>query len=122
MPGWREFGGGGGGPWSPRETVERPADRAVRRANGRRIIRLFRPYSAKLGFVSLLIVVSSGLGVVSPFLLRAILDKAIVVTRNAPTVIHMRLLTELTVGMVAIAIVTGAFGVVQSYLSTQVGQ
>src|SRR5262249_40506204 len=32
------------------------------------------------------------------------------------------LLTFLTLGMIAIAVVTGAFGVVQSYISTQVGQ
>jgi ATP-binding cassette subfamily B protein len=102
--------------------VQRPADPAVRRAHGRRIVALFRPYWAKLGFVSFLIVLSSGLGVVSPFLLRAILDKAFVVTRHAPTIVHLRLLTELAGGMILIAIVTGAFGVFQSYLSTQVGQ
>src|SRR5579862_6788908 len=95
--------GGGRGPWGPREKVERPADKAVRRANGRRIVRLFRPYWGKLGVVSLLIVVSSGLGVVSPFLLRDVLDKAIVVSRGAPTVVHLGRLTFDAVGMVVIA-------------------
>ncbi|MBV8080204.1 MAG: ABC transporter ATP-binding protein [Actinobacteria bacterium] len=113
---------GGQGPWSPRQRPERPADPAVRRAHGRRIVRLFRPYWPKLSLVSLLIVVSSGLGVVSPFLLRDVLDKAIVVTRNAPTVVHLGRLSFDAGGMVLIAVVTGAFGVVQSYLSTQVGQ
>jgi hypothetical protein len=55
----------------------RPEDPAVRRANLRRIIRLFRPYGARLGLVSGLIVVSAALGVVSPFLLREVLDTAI---------------------------------------------
>ncbi|MBV8598263.1 MAG: ABC transporter ATP-binding protein [Actinobacteria bacterium] len=113
---------GGQGPWSPRQRPERPADPAVRRAHGRRIVRLFRPYWPKLSLVSFLIVVSSGLGVVSPFLLRDVLDKAIVVTRNAPTVVHLGRLSFDAGGMVLIAVVTGAFGVVQSYLSTQVGQ
>lgn len=126
MPGMREFGGGGGGgrggPWSPREAVVRPADRAVRRAHGRRIVVLFRPYWAKLGFVSFLIVVSSALGVVSPFLLREILDTAIQVRPNATAHVDLPLLTWLAGGMIGIAVVTGAFGVVQSYLSTQVGQ
>src|SRR5204862_7467045 len=50
--------GGGRGPWAPREKVERPSDPAVRRAHGRRIVRLFRPYWAKLSGAPLLIVVS----------------------------------------------------------------
>jgi ATP-binding cassette, subfamily B, bacterial len=115
-------GGGGGGPWGQRERPERPADKAVRRANGRRITRLFRPYSGKLSFVFLLIIVSSALGVVSPFLLRGILDNAIKVPEHGPAQVDMHLLTLLAGGMVLIAIVTGAFGVVQSYISTQVGQ
>jgi ATP-binding cassette subfamily B protein len=114
--------GGGRGPWGPREKIERPADRAVRRAHGRRIVRLFRPYWAKLTFVCVLIVVSSGLGVVSPFLLRDILDNAIKVGQNATAEVNMPRLTFDAVGMVLIAVVTGAFGVIQSYLSTQVGQ
>src|SRR5215831_12233952 len=102
-------GGPGRGPWSPREEPKRTADKAVRRANGRRILRLFRPYTWQLGFVFALIVVSSALGVVSPFLLRAILDDAIQTQYNPPQV-DVRLLTELTLGMVGIAVVTGAFG------------
>jgi ATP-binding cassette subfamily B protein len=118
---FREGGGGGRGSWGPREMPQRPADKAVRRAHGRRILKLFRPYSWKLLFVFALIIVSSALGVVSPFLLRAILDTAIE-TQYDPPQVNLPLLTELTVGMVLIAIVTGAFGVVQSYISTQVGQ
>ena len=38
---------------------------------------LFRPYRGRLGTVLGLIVVSAGLGVVSPFLLRDVLDVAI---------------------------------------------
>jgi ATP-binding cassette subfamily B protein len=114
--------GGGHGPWAPREPVERPKDPAVRRAHGRRIVRLFRPYWAKLSLVSLLILLSSGLGVVSPFLLRDILDHAIQIGHNAATVVHLGRLTFDAAGMVAIAVITGAFGVVQSYLSTHVGQ
>jgi ATP-binding cassette subfamily B protein len=94
---------------------ERPADKAVRRANGRRIVRLFRPYRGRLGVVSALIVVSAGLGVVSPFLLREVLDVAIPEE-------DMTLLSLLVLGMVAIPVVTGALGVWQTLLSNQVGQ
>jgi len=46
------------------EPPERPADPAVRRANLRRVARLFRPYRARLGAVLALIVFSAALGVV----------------------------------------------------------
>src|SRR5262249_45500341 len=108
MPGFR-------GAVTPQEKIERPADPAVRRANLRRIARLFREYRLKLAVVCALIVVSAGLGIVSPFLLRGILDTAL------PNQ-NMRLLSLLAGGMIAISIVTGAIGVFQSYLSTQVGQ
>src|SRR3954467_15429323 len=98
-----------------REPVERPADPEVRRANLRRIGRLFRGYWTKLTLVCALIVFSAGLGVVSPFLLREILDTAI--PEN-----NVGLLSVLAGGMIAISLVTGVIGVVQSYLSTQVGQ
>ena len=59
------------------DVPERPADPAVRKANLRRIVPLFRPYRARLTAVCALIVFSAALGVVSPFLLREVLDVAI---------------------------------------------
>jgi ATP-binding cassette subfamily B protein len=100
---------------SDEERPERPADPAVRRANLRRIGRLFRPYRRRLAHVCGLLLLSAGLGAVSPFLLRAVLDEAIP-ERNAA------LLSALVGGMIAIAIVTGALGVWQTYLSNTVGQ
>jgi ATP-binding cassette, subfamily B, bacterial len=103
------------GAFTTDDVPERPADPAVRRANFRRIVRLFRPYRARLGSVSVLIFVSAALGVVSPFLLREVLDTAI------PDE-NVGLLTALVAGMVAIPIVTGVLGVWQTLLSNQVGQ
>jgi ATP-binding cassette, subfamily B, bacterial len=97
------------------EVPERPADPAVRKANLRRIVPLFRPYRARLALVFALIVFSAGIGVVSPFLLREVLDVAI------PDE-NMRLLSVLVAGMVAIPVVTGVIGVFQTLLSNQVGQ
>ena len=94
---------------------ERPADPAVRKANTRRIFRLFGAYRQRLLIVSGLIFLSAGLGVISPFLLREVLDVAIPQQR-------MGLLTWLVAGMVAIPIVTGAVNVYQTLLSNQVGQ
>ena len=108
---------------TPDGPVERPSDPAVRRANFRRIIRLFRPYHARLSLVCGLIVVSAALGVVTPFLLRAVLDTAIQVDPQTDQAsVELGLLTALVAGMVAIPIVTGVLGVWQTLLSNLVGQ
>jgi ATP-binding cassette, subfamily B, bacterial len=105
------------------ERPERPADPAVRRANLRRIIKLFGPYRARLGLVSGLIVISAGLGVVPPFLLREVLDTAITIDRSTDEAsVRLGLLTALVAGMVAIPIVTGVIAVWQTLLSNLVGQ
>jgi ATP-binding cassette, subfamily B, bacterial len=105
------------------EAPERPADPAVRKANLRRIIRLFGPYRARLSLVCGLIVISAGLGVISPFLLRAVLDTAIQVDpETGQATVELGLLTALVAGMVAIPIVTGVIGVWQTLLTNLVGQ
>jgi ATP-binding cassette subfamily B protein len=101
--------------FAPQDPPERPADPAVRRANFRRILRLFGPYRRRLGLVSGLIVVSAALGAVSPFLLREVLDVAIPEE-------DVGLLSALVAGMIAIPIVTGVLGVWQTLISNQVGQ
>ena len=81
----------------------------------RRIARLFRPYRGRLMAVLALIALSAGLGMVSPFLLREVLDVAI--PQRDTT-----LLAWLVVGMIAISVATGALGVGQTWLSNLVGQ
>jgi ATP-binding cassette subfamily B protein len=81
----------------------------------RRIAALFRPYRARLGAVLGLIAISAGLGMVTPFLLRDVLDHAI---PDGDTT----LLSWLVGGMVVIAIATGVIGVGQTWLSNLVGQ
>jgi ATP-binding cassette, subfamily B, bacterial len=88
---------------------------ATRRAELRRIGRLFTPYRVRLGAVLALIALSAGISLISPFLLRAVLDTAI---PEGDT----KLLTWLVLGMIAVAITTGALGVAQTYLSNVVGQ
>jgi ATP-binding cassette, subfamily B, bacterial len=80
-----------------------------------RILALFRPYRVRLGAVLALIVFTAGLSMVSPFLLRAVLDKGIF--KHETT-----LLTELVAGMIAIAVITSASSVWQTYMSNVVGQ
>src|SRR5213595_2033636 len=96
------------------EAPERSADPALRQANLRRIGRLFAPYRLRLGGVLLLIVVSAGLGVLPAFLLKRALEA---IGHNDTTALSFA-----AAGMIAIAIVTGALGVIQTLLSNQVGQ
>jgi ATP-binding cassette subfamily B protein len=81
----------------------------------RRIARLFAPYKARLGAVLGLIALSAGLGMVTPFLLREVLDRAI---PEGDTT----LLVWLVGGMIFISIATGVIGVGQTWLSNLVGQ
>ncbi|MEV4435045.1 ABC transporter ATP-binding protein [Streptomyces sp. NPDC049555] len=84
-------------------------------AQVRRILRLFHPYRGRLAMVVLLVAASSLVAVASPFLLREILDVAIPQGRTG-------LLSLLALGMIATAVVSNVFGVLQTLISTTVGQ
>ena len=107
----RVFGGFNRG---NQEAPDRPADPAVRRANLKRIARLFYPYRRRLGVVLGLILISAALGVVPAFLLRDLLEA--IQTQDS------RALSLYAAGMIVIAIVNGILGVWQTLLSNQVGQ
>ncbi|GAA1372108.1 ABC transporter ATP-binding protein [Streptomyces beijiangensis] len=92
----------------PRDGTQPPAE-------VRRILRLFHPYRARLALVGLLVGASSLVSVASPFLLREILDVAIPQGRTG-------LLSLLALGMIVTAVVTSVFGVLQTLISTTVGQ
>ncbi|MFD0581115.1 ABC transporter ATP-binding protein [Dactylosporangium darangshiense] len=80
-----------------------------------RIGRLFTEHRGPLATVVLIIVASSVLSMASPFLLREVIDRALPAR-------DVRLLVWLVLGMVAVAAVTSALGVVQTWMSTKVGQ
>jgi len=81
----------------------------------RRIASLFAPYRGRLAAVLALIVLSALLGIISPFLLRDVLDEAIPNDDD-------KLLALLVAGMIAISVATGVLGVGQTWLSNVVGQ
>ncbi|MEV4972346.1 ABC transporter ATP-binding protein [Streptomyces scopuliridis] len=81
----------------------------------RRIFGLFRPYRGRLAIVGLLVAASSLVTVASPFMLREILDTAIPQGRTG-------LLSLLALGMILTAVVNSVFGVLQTLISTTVGQ
>ena len=81
----------------------------------RRIARLFTPHRATLAVVVALIVLSSLVGLAQPFLVRHVIDEAL--PRQ-----DVRLLLLLVGAMLGVAVVTAVIGVVQTWLSTAVGQ
>ncbi|MFE2627665.1 ABC transporter ATP-binding protein [Streptomyces sp. NPDC059374] len=95
--------------WTP------PAAAAEQPRQVRRILRLFRPYRGRLAVVGVLVGASSLVGVATPFLLREILDVAIPQGRTG-------LLSLLALGMILSAVLTSVFGVLQTLISTTVGQ
>jgi ATP-binding cassette subfamily B protein len=94
--------------------AERPDDPAVRRANLRRVVRLFKPYRSRLAALLALIVFSAGLGVIPAFLLRGVITA--IQARDSTRISY------LAGGMIAIAVVSGVLGVIQTLFSNQVGQ
>jgi ATP-binding cassette subfamily B protein len=106
-------GGSGRGRRGPGE--QPPLLDPGRKRDTHRIVALFARYRVRLAAVIGLIIFSSGLGMVSPFLLRAVLD-------NALPQHDGKLLTELVLGMIGIAIATAAISVWQTYISNVIGQ
>ncbi|MEV4252915.1 ABC transporter ATP-binding protein [Spirillospora sp. NPDC049652] len=80
-----------------------------------RIVRLFRPYRSRLAVVGLLVGLSALVSLASPFMLREVVDVALPRGRTG-------LLSLLVLGMIAVSVLTSVFGVLQTYLSTAVGQ
>jgi ATP-binding cassette subfamily B protein len=97
------------------KTVTADEKAQAREVSLRRIGRLFLPYRWPLAIVTVIIVASSVVGLASPFLLRAVIDIALPKK-------DLHLLVLLVVGMVAVAALTSALGVVQTWISTKVGQ
>ncbi|WP_329214262.1 ABC transporter ATP-binding protein/permease [Streptomyces sp. NBC_01485] len=96
--------------WTPSSGTSTDQPRQVRR-----ILTLFKPYRARLAVVGLLVAASSLVTVATPFLLKETLDVAIPEGRTG-------LLSLLALGMILSAVLGGVFGVLQTLISTTVGQ
>ncbi|MFF4839432.1 ABC transporter ATP-binding protein [Streptomyces collinus] len=95
--------------WTP------PADAGEQPRQVRRILQLFRPYRGRLAIVGVLVGASSLVSVATPFLLKETLDVAIPDGRTG-------LLSLLALGMILSAVLSSVFGVLQTLISTTVGQ
>ena len=85
----------------------------------RRIAGTFRPYAGRVSVIGLLILVTAGLGVVNPVLIRVVFDSALFPPGGVP---DLNLLWTLAIVMISITVVSGGFGIVQTYLTNHVGQ
>ncbi len=85
----------------------------------RRIVALFGPYRLPVAVVGLLIVVNAALGVANPVLIKEVFDSALFPAEGG---LKMTLLWVLAGLMAAIAVVGGVLSIVQSYLTSRVGQ
>lgn len=91
------------------------AQLAAHPVSARRVLALFAPHRATIAVVLGLIVTSSALGLATPFLTKEIVDVAIPEQ-------DVRLLLVLVGLMVGVAVMTAVLGVIQTWLSTTMGQ
>ena len=84
-----------------------------------RVARLFKPYRGQVGLVALAILVSSAVGVANPLLIKVVFDQALFPPAGHP---NTSLLYVLVALMLSLAILGGAIGIGQTYLTSVVGQ
>jgi len=104
------------------DSRNRPHNRrksAAKQGLGRRIVSAFAPYWFKVSVVGVLILVTAGLGVVNPVLIRVVFDSALFPPSGVP---DLNLLWIIVGVMAAITVATGGLGIVQTFYTNQVGQ
>jgi ATP-binding cassette subfamily B protein len=84
-----------------------------------RVARLFKPYRGQVGLVALAILVSSAVGVANPLLIKVVFDQALFPPEGHPNTSLLYVLVALMLGL---AILGGAIGIGQTYLTSVVGQ
>ena len=97
----------------------RNTKRTASQGLGRRIVSAFAPYWFKVSVVGVLILVTAGLGVVNPVLIRVVFDSALFPPSGTP---DLDLLWIIVGVMAAITVATGGLGIVQTFYTNQVGQ
>ncbi len=100
---------GGGQP--PPPGSGRPVDRRT----VRRVVQFFRPYRRRVALTVVAILVVAVLGLLNPYLLKLIIDRAIPQRDLGLLYLYVSL-------MIAVPILTGLIGVAQTYLNTVIGQ
>jgi len=99
--------------------------RPIAKRTVRRVVATFRPYRARVNLVALAIIVTAGLGVVNPLLIKAVFDQALFGDppgscggQPCPNMSNLYTYAGL---MIVIPIVTAVIGIGQTYLANDVG-
>jgi ATP-binding cassette subfamily B protein len=95
-------------------------EKKARPGTVRRIARTFRPYRGKVRLVAFLILVTSGLGLINPLLIKVVFDDVILGTGTSAARIHLLLIVFFA--MFLTPIISGALGLWQTYTNNIVGQ
>jgi ATP-binding cassette subfamily B protein len=112
---------------------DKPSGRVSNRQLLRQTASLFTAHRAGVAAIAGLVVITAGAGVINPILIKVVFDTALFPTRTvaatpsaAAHLVYLPVVLprlELLVGiMVGITIVTGAIGVLQTYVTNRVGQ
>lgn len=115
LPGGRGMGAGGRGGGPMRIDPKDRAQLEIAPVPMRRVTSLFRGFGRPISIVTAIIVATSVISMAQPFLVREVVDVAIPQQ-------DVRLLLLAVGAMVAVAAATQVLGVVQTWLSTGVGQ
>ncbi|HCK79665.1 MAG TPA: hypothetical protein DHW34_06590 [Actinobacteria bacterium] len=97
-----------------------PSDSSVPKGTIPRVIRLFAPHKAELIAVSLLVLITGGLGIITPLLIRDVIDKALF--PNGTTNADLPLLWRYSLFLIGLTLIGALIGVGQTWLTARVGQ
>jgi ATP-binding cassette subfamily B protein len=114
----------GRGPRAPLGPDGKVAKAKDIRGTARRVVAIFRPYKGPLLLLGLTILLTSGLGVINPLLIRLVFDNALFGKGHGcggHTCPNLPLLYRYVALGIAIPIVTSLVGVGQTFLSNSVG-
>src|SRR6202050_3697216 len=106
---------------------EKPSGRVPNGQLVRQTAALFKGHRVGVATIAFLVIITAGAGVVNPVLIAVVFDIALYPTHvvNGHTVVlpvNLTLLEVLVTIMIGITIVTGAIGVLQTYVTNRVGQ
>src|SRR5579863_9432102 len=111
-----------GGPFGSGKR-DKPSGRVPNGQLVRQTAALFKGHRGGVATIAFLVIITAGAGVVNPVLIAVVFDAALFPTRNGVLLpVNVPLLELLVAIMIAITIVTGAIGVLQTYVTNRVGQ
>ncbi len=102
---------------------DKPSGRVPNQQLVRQTAGLFKEHRAGVAAIAFLVVITAGAGVVNPVLIKVVFDTALFPTHGKVLLpVNVSLLEILVAIMIGITIVTGAIGVLQTYITNRVGQ